>query len=151
MRSINKVIVVGNVTRDPQMKTTPNGQAITTFGIATNRDWITKDGQDHSSAEFHDVVAWARLAELCFQHLKKGKLVYIEGYLKTRSWEDEKGTKKFRTEIVIHDMIMLNRREQSELPSSSKEGEQMSKSGTGEQAAQSDALPDFDPSDTTQF
>jgi len=142
MRSINKVVIIGNVTRDPQMKTTPNGQAITTFGIATNRDWVTKDGQGHSSAEFHDVVAWSRLAELCHQHLKKGKLVYVEGYLKTRSWEDETGTRKFRTEVVIHDMIMLDRRtdaSQSERPSSSKEVEQ----------EQSDATPPY--SDLDKF
>jgi len=141
MRSINKVVIIGNVTRDPQMKTTPNGQAITTFGIATNRDWVTKDGQDHSSAEFHDVVAWSRLAELCHQHLKKGKLVYVEGYLKTRSWEDESGIKKFRTEVVIHDMIMLDRREQAERSEAlplSKEVEQ----------EQSDATPPYSDLDT---
>jgi len=125
MRSINKVMLIGNVTRDPQMKTTANGQAMTTFGIATNRQWVTKDGSGHDLAEFHDVIAWSRLAELCHQHLKKGKLVFIEGYLKTRNWEDESGVRKFRTEVVIHDMIMLDRREQAErseaLPHSSSD------------------------------
>lgn len=110
MRAINKVILVGNVTRDPQIKETSNGQMMTTFGIATNRQWGTQDGNTHSLAEYHDVVAWSKLAELCNQHLKKGKLVYIEGYLKTRNWEDESGEKKYRTEITIHDMIMLNKR-----------------------------------------
>jgi len=140
MRSINKVVIIGNVTRDPQIKTTPNGQTMATFGIATNRDWVTKDGQDHSSAEFHDVVAWSRLAELCSQHLKKGKLVYVEGYLKTRSWEDESGTKKFRTEVVIHDMIMLDRRSTAE-SFTSKEGEQ---------PYQSEALPQYDASESSE-
>lgn len=110
MRSVNKVILIGNVTRDPQLKVTTNGQPMTTFGIATNRQWITKDESKESLAEYHDVVAWARLAEICSEYLKKGKLVYVEGYLKTRSWEDETGVKKFRTEIIIHDMIMLNKK-----------------------------------------
>lgn len=111
MRSINKVMLVGNVTRDPQTKVTSNGQPMTTFGIATNRQWMTSNSEQKSLAEYHDVVAWSRLAELCSEYLTKGKLVYIEGYLKTRNWEDEEGIKKFRTEIVIHDMIMLNKRE----------------------------------------
>lgn len=111
MRSINKVIIIGNVTRDPEMKVTTNGQPMTTFGIATNRQWVTQTGMKESLAEYHDVVAWARLAEICNEYLKKGKLVYVEGYLKTRQWEDPDGVKKFRTEIIIHDMIMLNKRD----------------------------------------
>ena len=111
MRSLNKVILVGNLTRDPEMKVTANGQQMTTFGIATNRQWMTSEKEHKNLAEYHDVVAWSKLAELCHQYLKKGKLVYLEGYLKTRNWEDEDGTKKFRTEVVIHDMIMLNKRD----------------------------------------
>jgi len=110
MRSINKVIIIGNLTRDPEMKQTTNGQAVTTFGIATNREWVTNGSERKKSTEFHECVAWAKLAELCHTYLKKGKLVYIEGYLKTRSWELEGGDKKFRTEIVIQDMIMLEKR-----------------------------------------
>lgn len=110
MRSINKVILIGNLTRDPELKKTSNGQPIVTFGIATNRDWATREGDHHSSSEFHEVVAWSKLAELCAQHLKKGKLVYVEGYLKTRSWDAADGTKKYRTEIVANDMIMLEKR-----------------------------------------
>ena len=115
MRSINKVILIGNLTRDPELRQTPNGQNVVTFGLATNREWITKDGTKQTSAEFHDLVAWAKLADICYKYLKKGKLVYIEGYLKTRSWDDkENNKKKFRTEIVIQDMIMLNKRDNSE-------------------------------------
>lgn len=114
MRSINKVILVGNLTRDPEMRQTPNGQNVTTFGIATNREWITKDNERKSSAEFHECVAWARLAEICSQYLKKGHLVYIEGYLKTRSWDSPEGVKKFKTEIVIKDMIRLEKRPKEE-------------------------------------
>lgn len=110
MRSINKVILIGNLTRDPEIRQTPNGQTVTTFGIATNREWVTRDNQKHTSSEFHEVVAWSHLAEICGKHLKKGKLVYIEGYLKTRSWDTPEGIKKFKTEIVIQDMIMLEKR-----------------------------------------
>lgn len=110
MRSINKVILIGNLTRDPEMRQTPNGQNVVTFGLATNREWITRDGRRQTSAEFHDLVAWAKLAEICHQYLRKGKLVYVEGYLKTRSWDTPEGTRKFRTEIVVQDMIMLDKR-----------------------------------------
>ncbi len=110
MRSINKVIIIGNLTRDPELKQTQSGQPVATFGIATNREWATKDNDRKKSTEFHEVVAWARLAEICANYLRKGKLVYIEGYLKTRSWEAENGEKRFRTEIVMHDMIMLDKR-----------------------------------------
>lgn len=109
MRSVNKVIIIGNLTRDPEMKSTQNGQAVVTFGIATNREWMTSGSDRKKSTEFHEIVAWAKLAELCQQHLKKGKLVYLEGYLKTRSWDAE-GGKRFRTEIVLQDMIMLEKR-----------------------------------------
>lgn len=111
MRSVNKVILIGNLTRDPEVRQTPNGQSVTTFGIATNREWVTRDGQRHTSSEYHEIVAWSRLAEISGQYLKKGKLVYIEGYLKTRSWDTPEGVKKFKTEIVIQDMIMLEKRQ----------------------------------------
>jgi len=110
MRSVNKVILIGNLTRDPEMKETQNNQQVTTFGIATNRAWVTSGGEKKASAEFHECVAWSRMAELCGKYLKKSKLVYIEGYLKTRSWETEEGVKKFRTEVVVQDMIMLDKR-----------------------------------------
>jgi len=114
MRSINKVIIIGNVTRDPEIKQTMSGQPIATFGIATNRDWMTRNSERHTSSEFHEVVAWAKLADICSKYIRKGKLVYIEGYLKTRSWDTPEGVKKFRTEIVINDMIMLDKRGQEE-------------------------------------
>lgn len=110
MRSINKVILIGNLTRDPEMKKTQNDQYITTFGMATNREWMTRDARKQQSAEFHDVVCWGRLAEIANQFLKKGKLIHIEGYLKTRSWDDASGVKKFKTEIVAEDLIMLDKR-----------------------------------------
>lgn len=114
MRSVNKVILIGNLTRDPEMRQTANGQMVTTFCIATNREWVTQDSQKHGLAEYHDIVAWAKLAEICSKYLKKGKLVYIEGYLKTRSWDTPEGVKKFRTEVVAQDMIMLEKRPRGE-------------------------------------
>ena len=118
MRNINKVILVGNLTRDPEMRTTPSGQYVTTFGLATNREWVTKDNRKMNSAEFHELVAWGKLAEIANQYLKKGKLIYVEGFLKTRSWDDASGVKKFRTEIVAQDLIMLEKR-----PKESQEGD----------------------------
>jgi single-strand DNA-binding protein len=111
MRSVNKVILIGNLTRDPELRQTPSGQAVCTFSIATNREWITRDGGKHSLTEYHDLVAWAKLAEICSTHLRKSKLIYVEGYLKTRSWEATDGVKKFKTEIVIQDLIILDRKD----------------------------------------
>jgi len=110
MRSVNKVILIGNLTRDPELRQTPNGQTVVTFGVATNREWVTRDGRRQSLSEFHDVVAWANLAEVCQKYLKKSKLVYVEGYLKTRSWDTPEGIKRFKTEIVVQDLIMLDKR-----------------------------------------
>lgn len=111
MRSINKVIIIGNLTRDPVMKMTQSGQPVVTLGVATNRQWNTRDNQKHNSTEFHEVVAWAKLAEICDKYIRKGNLVYIEGYLKTRSWEGTEGEgKRYRTEIVVQDIIMLEKR-----------------------------------------
>jgi len=114
MRSVNKVILIGNLTRDPELRETETGQKVTTFGLATNRQWTTSGGEKKASAEFHECVAWANLAEICAKYLKKSKLVYVEGYLKTRSWETPEGVKKFKTEIVVQDMIMLNKRPEGE-------------------------------------
>lgn len=109
MRSVNKVILIGNLTRDPELKQTTNGQSIVTFGLATNREWVVGN-EKKSLAEYHNIAAWGTLAEICGKFLKKGKLVYVEGYLKTRSWDSPEGVKIFRTEIVANDMIMLDKR-----------------------------------------
>lgn len=111
-RSINKAIIVGNLTRDPEMKYTPNGQAVANFGVATNRRWTT-NGEPKEETEFHNVVAWGKLAEICSQLLRKGRKVYIEGRLRTRNWEDQQGVKHYRTEIVALDMVVLDKREDS--------------------------------------
>jgi single-strand DNA-binding protein len=93
------------------MRQTPNSQQVCTFGIATNRQWVSKDGSKHSSAEFHELVAWARLADICGKYLKKGKLIYVEGYLKTRAWDTPEGVRRHKTEVIVQDMIMLEKRQ----------------------------------------
>ncbi len=113
MRSVNKVVLVGNLTRDPEIKQIANGQSIVTFGLATNREWVV-GGEKKSLAEYHNIAAWGTLAEICGKYLKKGKLVYVEGYLKTRSWDSPEGAKIFRTEIVATDMIMLDKKPKEE-------------------------------------
>lgn len=104
---LNKVMIIGRLTRDPESKTTPQGVALTTFGVATNRMWKDDQGAQRDATEFHNVVAWRRLAEICAQYLNKGKQVYIEGHLQTRSWDGQDGKKNYRTEIVADNMIML--------------------------------------------
>jgi single-strand DNA-binding protein len=108
--SLNRVQLIGNLTREPEMKQIPGGQTVTSFGIATNLSWTDKDGGKQDKAEFHNVVAWRKLAEICGQYLKKGSKVFIEGRLQTRDWEAEDGSKRYRTEIVADNMIMLDRK-----------------------------------------
>ena len=103
-------MIIGNVTRDPQTRSTPSGQSVCSFGVATNRIWKNQAGERQTSAEFHNVVAWSKLAEICSTYLKKGSKVYIEGRLQTRSWDDPSGVKKNRTEIVAQNMIMLDKK-----------------------------------------
>ncbi|AKM82137.1 TPA: single-stranded DNA-binding protein [Candidatus Berkelbacteria bacterium] len=107
MFSLNRAQIVGNLTRDPEMRSTPNGQSVTSFSVATNRRWKDKDGTTQDQTEFHNVVAWGKLAEISSQYLKKGNKVYIEGRLSTRSWEGQDGSKKNRTEIVTENIIFL--------------------------------------------
>lgn len=104
--NLNKAIIVGNLTQDPDNRTTNSGKAISSFSIATNRVWTDQSGQKQEMPEFHNIVAFGRLAEICNQYLVKGKLVLIEGRLQTRSWEDQNGIKRYRTEIVAENMQM---------------------------------------------
>jgi len=105
---LNKVMIIGRLTRDPEVKTIPSGQTVATFSVATGRQWKDKNsGEQKSQTEFHNVVALRRLAEICGQYLKKGRQVYLEGHLQTRSWDDQSGTKRYRTEIVADNLIML--------------------------------------------
>lgn len=107
-RGLNKVLIIGRLGRDPEMRYTPSGRPVTTFSIATSRTWNTSDGGRRTETEWFNVVAWSNLAEICKQHLAKGRLVYIEGRLQTRHWEDQEGAKHSSTEIVANEMIMLD-------------------------------------------
>src|SRR4030042_4402578 len=114
-RSLNKIELIGNLTRDPEMRYTPQGTAVCTLGLATNRQWVTESGEKKEDVEFHRLVAWNKLAEICSQLLKKGRKVFVEGRLQTRSWQGQDGSQRTTTEIVISDMIILDsRREGSE-------------------------------------
>lgn len=108
--SLNRVQLIGNLTRDVEVKQIPGGQSVATFGVATNFTWKDQNGEKKDKTEFHNVVAWGKLAEICGQYLKKGGKVFVEGRLQTRDWEAEDGTKRYRTEIVAENMIMLDRK-----------------------------------------
>lgn len=108
MNSLNKAQVIGNLTRDPELKQTTGGQSVCTLGVATNRYWTDSSGQKRDEAEYHNIVCWGKLAEICAQYLKKGMKVFFDGRLQTRNWEDDAGIKHYRTEIVAQDMIILS-------------------------------------------
>ena len=107
MYSLNKAQLIGNLTRDPEVKETPNGKKVAQIGIATNSEWKDKEGNKQEKVEFHNVVLWSGMAEVAEKYMKKGSKVFIEGRMETRTWEDN-GVKKYKTEIVAEDMIMLS-------------------------------------------
>lgn len=113
---LNKVQIIGNITQDIELKQTPNGQNVCSFSVATNRNWTDGSGMKQEVAEFHSVVLWGKLAEIAGQYLHKGKKVYIEWRLQTRSWEAQDGTKRYKTEIVGENMIMLDGSRGSDTP-----------------------------------
>ena len=107
-RSLNKVMLIGNLTRDPVMRYTPNNTAVANFSIATNRVWSPTDGGDkREEVEYHNIVAWSKLAEICNQYVHKGDKLYVEGRLQTREWENKEGQKQRTTEVVMENMVML--------------------------------------------
>jgi single-strand DNA-binding protein len=109
-RGLNKVIIIGIVGRDPEMRYTPSGRPVTSFSVATSRTWVSAEGERREETEWFNVVAWGNLAEICKGHLSKNQQVYVEGRLQTRGWEDEHGKKHFRTEVVANEMILLGDR-----------------------------------------
>lgn len=109
-RGLNKVMVIGNMGRDPELRYTPSGKPVTSFSLASSRSWIAPNGVRREETEWFNVVAWGNLAEICNQKLFKSQQVYIEGRLQTRSWQDASGQRHFRTEVVASDMIILGPR-----------------------------------------
>jgi single-strand DNA-binding protein len=106
---LNKAMIIGRLTRDPELRNTPNGTPVATFSMATNYVWTDQSGQKQEKAEFHNIVAWRRLAEICAQYVKKGSKIYVEGRIQTREYLDQTQQKKYFTEIVMDNMIMLDR------------------------------------------
>ncbi len=109
-RGLNKVMIIGNLGRDPEMRYTPSGKPVTSFSVAVSRSWVKPEGERTETTDWFNVVAWGRLAEICSQYLTKGSLVYVEGRLETRSWEADNGQKHFRTEVVASDVNILDKR-----------------------------------------
>jgi len=116
-RGLNKVMIIGRLGRDPEMRYTPSGRPVTTFSVATSRTWNTSEGEKRTETEWFNVVAWGSLAEICKQYLTKGMQVYVEGRLQTRHWDDPEGNKHSSTEIVANEMIMLGERREGDLAS----------------------------------
>lgn len=124
---LNKALVIGNLTRDPEFRTTPSGQSLCTFGVATTRRWKDQtSGEQREVTEFHNIVAWGKVAEIIQQHLnlKKGGKVFVEGRLQTRSWEDQAGQKRNRTEIVTENIIPFDRKPAATSPQPSADSSQ---------------------------
>lgn len=106
--NLNKAMLIGNLTRDPELRNTPSGQSVASFSIATNLVWTDQSGQQQKKTEFHNLIAWRKLAEVCSKYLHKGSKVYVEGRLQTTDWTGQDGVKRYRTEIVVENMIMLD-------------------------------------------
>ena len=137
-KSLNKVMLIGNLGKDPELRYTTSGVAVATFSLATNESWKDQDGNLQERTEWHNIVAWKKLAEICGEWLKKGKKVYIEGRIQTRSYDDKNtGTKKYVTEIVAENMIMLDSK-----GSSTPEGNVTSAGGVEPAAAPAGRIED---------
>ncbi len=147
MTNLNKAMVIGNLTRDPEIRNTPSGQTVASFAVATNLVWNDASGQRQEKVEFHNIVAWRKLAEICGQYLKKGQRVFIEGRLQTRDWTGQDGVKRYRTEIVAENMIMLSP------PSSASSGQYNSAPQSPEknQANTGPEIPTIDQETPTNF
>ncbi len=154
--NLNRAMIIGNLTRDPETRTTPSGQTVCNFSVATTSQWKDAQGVKQERTEYHQIVVWGKLAEICQQYLAKGRKVYVEGRLQTREWEGQDGSKKQRTEIVADNMIMLDRapagtgvgqtttgvesRESNVAPATSADGQAHGPAPTGTQIASSQIL-----------
>ena len=122
-RGLNKVMIIGKLGRNPEMRYTPSGRPVTSFSVATNRSWVNAEGERRKETEWFNVVAWGNLAEICKQYLTKGQQIYVEGRLQTRGWEDQSGKKHYRTELVANEMVMLGERKSAEATEETRERE----------------------------
>lgn len=143
--NLNKVMLIGNVTRDPEVRKTPNGQTVASVGLATNRRWNDQSGQRQEQVEYHNIVVWRKLAEIVGQYVKKGSKIYIEGRLQTRSWDDQSGVKKYKTEIVAENLIMLDRA--GSAPDTTNTPNTPSSNNEGTQPAPSQSEPEINVED----
>lgn len=148
-RSLNKVLLIGNLTRDPELRYTPNGTAVCTFGLATNRGWTTQTGEAKEETEFHRIVAWNKLGELCSQLLVKGRKVYVEGRLTTRTWTGQDGVQRTTVEVVIEDMIILDSKKTTEGVAGTSFGRDVS-AGTSPQGSTGAVVPAAPAADTPE-
>lgn len=136
-RDLNKVMLIGRLTHDPEVRTTPNGQTVATFSVATSRQWKDAQGAPQSQTEFHNIVAWRKLAEISQQYLNKGKQIYVEGYLQTRSWVGQQDNiKRYRTEVVADNIIFLG-----SPAASSQAAHTQTNTEEGEELSQTPAAP----------
>ena len=154
-RTLNRVQLIGRLGADPELRHTATGLPVATFNLATNRQWPGKDGSIQEETEWHTIVAWDKLAQICSEHLTRGRLIYIEGRIHTRSWEAN-GQKQYKTEIVANDMLILDSRQAAEVPESiaSTAGAESTSRVAGVKAAPSNtrgraatAVADTDPDD----
>lgn len=122
-RSLNRVMLIGNLTRDPESRYTPNQTLVCSFGLATNREWVNDAGERQSSVEYHNLVVWSKLAEICKNLLHKGNKIYVEGRLQTRDWQTKDGQARRSTEIVVENMILLTSKNASEQFSAAQDSE----------------------------
>lgn len=123
-RGLNKVMIIGRLGKDPEMRYTPSGRPVTNFSVATSRSWNTSEGERRTETEWFNVVAWGSLAEICNQYLVKGQQVYVEGRLQSRNWEDSEGKRHTSVEIVASEMIMLSDRRSSEENASAEQADE---------------------------
>ena len=137
MRGVNKVILIGNLGKDPELRYLPSGQAVTKFSLATGSKWKDKEGQWQDRTDWHNIVAFGKTAEICNEYLKKGSQVYIEGRIQTRSYDDRDGNKKWITEIIAQSMQMLGRKGEAE----EETPEAVEEPQTGEAKSEDDDLP----------
>ena len=143
---VNKVILIGRLGKDPEIRSTPGGQTVTKFSLATDERYTDRAGEKQERTEWHNIVAWGKLAEICGQYLRKGKLVYIDGAIRTESWDDkESGQKKYRTTIVADNMKMLDRKGDAE------EGGGGSYSGAQKSGSTSAAAPQMEDDEEVPF